>query len=185
MALFPEFKKTHGPAVQCRPASPEAIRTYRTKLPTALIDEWRESGWCGFAQGLIWTVDPSDFTDVVEDWLEPGDSAVTFMRTAFGDLLVWKKDGAHYIVVSYARVFRLTDDPEILFDYTFCTKNFREKVLDEKLFRKALKKLGPLEHDECYAFEPAIPLGGPGTLATLKKRKLREYLAILAQVSGS
>jgi hypothetical protein len=57
-----------------------------------------------------------------------------------------------------------------------------DDVLDQKLFQKARKKLGPIEYDECYGFEPAIALGGPGTLSTLRRVKLREHLSLLAQL---
>ena len=184
MEQFPEFKKKHGPAIKCRPATAESIRVYKATLPAALINEWREDGWCGFAEGLIWIVNPSELTDVLADWLEPGDTAVAIARTAFGDLILWNQDGACYLDVIHARIFSLTDDPEILFDYILCRDDYLNKVIDQKLYRKALQKLGVPNYDECYAFEPAIALGGPGTVATLAKRKLREYLAILAQIGS-
>jgi hypothetical protein len=182
MTQFPDFDAKHGPPFACRPATASSIRTYAPELPAPLVDAWREEGWCGYAEGLIWTVDPADFAHAVEEWLGPDDSSVAILRTGFGDLVVWDESGARYLDVIHDKVFPLTDDPEILFDYVLCRAEYLTKVLDQKLFQKAVEKLGPLAHDECFAFEPAIALGGPGTLATIKKRKLREYLGILAQL---
>jgi integrase/recombinase XerD len=46
----------------------------------------------------------------------------------------------------------------------------------------ALPILGPPQRDECYGFHPAIALGGPGAADTWKRVKLREHLALLAQL---
>ena len=55
-------------------------------------------------------------------------------------------------------------------------------MLEQKLFRKALKKLGPLQHDECFGFEPAIALGGSESVENVRIVKLREHLSILSQL---
>ena len=57
-------------------------------------------------------------------------------------------------------------------------------MLKASLFERARELLGPPERDECYAFEPALALGGPGTLETIRRVQLREHLGILAQLVG-
>lgn len=51
------------------------------------------------------------------------------------------------------------------------------------LFDRALKKLGPLKHDEMYGFVPALALGGSATLDCLQKVKAVEHLVMLAQLA--
>ena len=51
-----------------------------------------------------------------------------------------------------ARMFALLCDPEI-----------EEKMVRASLFCQALPLVGPPARDECYALEPALALGGPGT----------------------
>lgn len=83
----------------------------------------------------------------------------------------------------YGTLARIANKIEVFFDYVLCRNQYLDDVLDRKLYLKAKKQLGPLEYDDCYGFEPAIVLGGPGTLETLRKVKLKEHLAILAQLS--
>jgi len=71
------------------------------------------------------------------------------------------------------RLFTLLCDPEI-----------REKILRAPLFEKALPLLGSPSRDECYAFEPALALGGSGDLETIRRVKMREALGVLAQLVG-
>ncbi|WP_322404849.1 DUF1851 domain-containing protein [Massilia luteola] len=53
-----------------------------------------------------------------------------------------------------------------------------------QLFQRALKKLGPLEPDEVYGFEPAIALGGKMRPENLAKLKLDVHLTILRQLAS-
>ena len=184
MSHFEEFKKKLGSVTKCRKATDESIRAYKDKLPSALIEEWQETGWCAYGDGILWLIDPSELQDVVEDWLGPSEDGLVFARSAFGQMLVWNQEGASHIDVLYGMIAHLTDDVDFLFNYMLCEKNFLDSVLNRKLFRSAVKKLGQLEYDECYAFEPALALGGPGTLETLTKAKLREHLGLLAQLRG-
>ncbi|MBW4606910.1 MAG: DUF1851 domain-containing protein [Hassallia sp. WJT32-NPBG1] len=183
MVQFPEFKKRHGAAIKCKQVDSKSIDLYKDKLPAALIEDWQETGWCGYSEGLIWTVNPSEFKSALSNWIEAADEAIVFARTAFGDMIVWNGQNVQYVSVLYNRVFELTKDIEILFEYLLCDNDYLKDALDIRLYRKALKKLGQLEPAECYGFEPAISLGGSGTVDTLQKVKLQEYLEILAQLS--
>jgi len=69
-----------------------------------------------------------------------------------------------------------------LFDSLLCDDSYLEDSLHYELFPPALAKLDQLEWDECYGFLPPMPMGGPGTLDTLKRVKLLEHLAIVAQL---
>lgn len=63
-----------------------------------------------------------------------------------------------------------------------CDKEIAEKILRVSLYQEAVARLGPPARDECYAFEPALALGGPGTADTLRRVAVREHLGILAQL---
>lgn len=182
MAQFMNFKKQHGPAAECRPAKANVITAYGKKLPAPLLAEWKESGWCSFGDGLIWLVDPDFLKVSVREWLGATSKAIPFARSAFGHLYLWDDEGAHMLDPQHGTIAKIVNKIEVVFDYVLCRKEYLNDVLDQKLFKKARKKLGPLEFDECYGFEPAIAIGGPGTLDTLRKVKLREHLSILAQL---
>lgn len=182
MKQFKEFKKKHGLPTKCRPTTEKSLKEYRAKLPDALIAEWEEVGWCAYGDGLIWIVYPDELKAPVKEWLGASSKALAFARSAFGHLFLWDDEGAHMLDPQHGTIATLINKIELVFNSTLCSKAYLDTVLDQKLFHKALKKLGPLEYDECYGFEPAIALGGPGTLSTLKKVKLREHLSILAQL---
>lgn len=183
MQPFDKFHLLHGPPIKCQVAPEEIRKKYTGVLPDHLIAEWREVGWCGFSQGLLWLVNPEDLAEPVTEWLgTDGSGAHAFVRTAFGDVIFWTDHGIFFLDVNHEAVFEMTKDIDIVFHFSLCDDDYLDNAIGRKLFREALRRLGPLEFDECYGFVPAIALGGPGTVETLKKVKVREYLSILAQI---
>jgi hypothetical protein len=59
MTTFPDFHKKHGAGENCVAAPKDVIEQYRSRLPDPLLELWQQSGWCSYAKGLIWIVNPS------------------------------------------------------------------------------------------------------------------------------
>ncbi|MCP4368490.1 MAG: DUF1851 domain-containing protein [Deltaproteobacteria bacterium] len=185
MSHFRNFKKIHGPGLDCNGVSKKMINTYEDKLPLSLVEHWKSEGLCGYAKGLIWLVDPSEYEDILEEWLEPSSyDCIVFARTAFGDLYFWSNNKAYYLSVHYGKLKKITDDIEILFETVLCDHTVLEEVLMQTIYLEAYERLGPPKSDECYAFVPALALGGSRTAVSLQKVTLREHLGILVQLVG-
>jgi hypothetical protein len=182
MSKFQDFEREYGPATDCVIPDVRAFQQFEGKLPAELLDEWREGGWCSYGNGLLWLVDPAQFDGVLEDWVQlDGPAPVVFLRTAFAHLYFWhdgyvhsldvQRGGVSQVTKKIERMFTLLRDPEI-----------KEKMLRVSLFEQARARLGSPARDECYAFEPALALGGPGTVETIRRVNIREHLGILAQL---
>jgi hypothetical protein len=200
---FTEFLEGEGfaPTINCDPVNKETLDRYRGKLPDRLLGYWEEFGFCGYGDGLFWTVNPADYEEILELWLKDTplwgrENYYVIARTAFGKLYVWgDKTGSATVIISHQQTIMPNDMPSepinkekierfIGIFFSLKTKKSLEAYdNDEKpLFKKALKKLGQLEADEMYAFVPALALGGLADLKFLKKVKLQEQLSILAQL---
>ena len=83
---------------------------------------------------------------------------------------------------------RRLDDPDFYVRTFFSNKSIDRCDLDDEsgqpLFKRALAKVGPLEEDEVYGFEPALVLGGKMRLENLAKLKLDVHLTILRQLAS-
>jgi hypothetical protein len=182
MSQFAEFEQTYGPPEHCEKPGDHEIRAYEHHLPPELLAHWREVGRCAYGKGVLWVNDPKQFDGVLEDWGDFGtERPLLFLRTAFAHLYFWHNGYVQSLEVhggslsqvtpKIARMFKLLTDPQI-----------QEKILRVRLFEEARQRLGPPDRDECYAFEPALALGGPGTVETIRRVKMREHLGILAQL---
>jgi len=183
MSNLDEFVTKNGPALDCESAKASVIAAYKKKLPEALIEFWKESGFCGYAEGLVWIVDPTKYSDLLTDWDVPKGSIV-FGRTAFADLMLWAEGQVQYLFVHHGRIAAITDDLELYINSSLTSDSYLDKALMGREFKKVVRRLGRPAADECYAFVPALALGGSGKIETIQKVKLREHLGILAELVG-
>ncbi len=191
------YDEGFAPAIECRTVSEETLKKYKGKLPEKLLEYWQEFGFCGYGEGLFWIVNPEDYEDVVDAWLEDTgldriDKYHVIARSAFGELfLCGEKSGQSLdILPAYGVLFSTSTGKTGPFDLeiqVFFSMQDKEDIdladiKDKPLFKKALKKLGRLASDEMYGFEPALALGGTAKLENLAKVKAVEHLIILAQL---
>ena len=195
---FEDFVSDFGEATTRIQASSSDIEKWRGRLPDRLLSWWSEEGWSGYADGLFWLVNPSDYEDIVEEWL--GDTELggqdkfhVVARTAFGVLYASGESMGCDVVIScprnsiFAGKFKTNSKEQLDVDIrSFLAVGDKEKY-DFKdrwrvpLFDRALKSLGSLASDEMYGFEPALVLGGERKLENLRKVKLDQHLTILRQ----
>lgn len=199
---FEVFIDEFGEASQRTVVPATSLDAWQGKLPDQLLKYWKEEGWCSYANGLFWTVDPAQYEDLVDEWLhdtflEQIDVFHVIARSAFGELFLWGRRTGGSVTISCAtnsiiclpsNLKRELDDPDFYVKTFFSNKSLDRCDLDDEsgqpLFRRALAKLGPLEADEVYGFEPALVLGGKMRLENLFKLKLDVHLTILRQLAS-
>jgi hypothetical protein len=200
---FAYFISTWGEATHRRDVPAESVERWRGRLPDQLLTYWREEGWCGYGNGLFWTVNPEDYEDLVHEWLagtpfERIDTFHVIARTAFGKLFACGEkvgpvlDMACLTHALHALQKDLRPKPPEDLDFKirgvfagalprFCNLKDEQGL---PLFDRAVQKLGQLAPDEMYALEPALVLGGPITLENLVRVKLDPHLTMLRQFSA-
>lgn len=199
---FQVFIDEFGEASHRIDASADAIQKWRGKLPDQLLSYWETEGWNGYADGLFWFVNPDEYEDLVDEWLdntglEQIDAFHVIGRTAFGDLYVCGERTGVNITINCAlgAILALPEDLKFISkeDQDWSVKSFLGLSADDcdledesgvPLFERAVAKLGPLEPDEVFGFEPAIVLGGRMLLENLAKLNLDVHLTILRQLAS-
>lgn len=171
-----------------------SIERYRNKLPDLLLEYWAEHGWCGYGEGIFWTVNPQEYDAVVASWigsteLAARDNYHVIARSAFGDLYLWgEQTGFSLKITSVLSRFVLQDleladqSMEREVQEFFVMVNVEDNDYGD-LFQPAKEKLGILRHDEMYGFVPALMFGGPDILEHLQKVKAVEHLILLSQIT--
>lgn len=163
------------------------MEKYRGRLPDGLVDEWTTNGWCRYANDVFWFVNPDLYVDVVSQWLPEWaaeDAAVVFARSPFGDLLVSHDGKPGQLNVHYGRYVEIGGRLDVFLGYVL-DSGYVDHAMDGELARQAVGKLGALEDDEMFTFEPALALGGAHELGYVQKVKLFPQLSLLAQLFDS
>ncbi len=190
-----------GPPFAKRDVPPEKIEKFRGKLPDKLLEYWQAYGWCGYAEGLLWTVDPDEWEHVLDAWIGDTpfmerDAYYVIARSAFGELILWGTNTGQSlkIVPSYGWAFPAFDaeafrkrgpDRSIQLFFSSSSRETYDlsDLKDKPLFEQALAKLGPLDHDTMYGFVPALALGGQPSVDNLQKLDAHVHLEILSQLT--
>ena len=191
---FDCFLEGLGPASELRQVPLASMERYRGKLPDQLLAYWEDHGWCGYADGLFWTVNPQEYEPVLEAWIGDTpfmeqDAYHIIARSAFGELYLWGERTGDSLTIFAPGSYCVPQ--EALYENgdlerglrMFFSMRTREENDFDGMFVPAMGKLGPLAHDEMYGFVPALALGGPSDLAHLKKVKAVEHLVLLAQLA--
>lgn len=200
---FEVFIEEFGEATHRVDVPAASLEKWRAKLPDQLLAYWEEEGWCSYANGLFWTVDPDEYEDLIDEWLqdthlEELDSFHVIARSAFGDLFACgEKCGRSVTVICLLNTISAFGNelkPKSKKDLDLSISSFfgaseraRFDVDDESgepLFKRAVEKLGELAPDEMYGFEPAIVLGGSLKLENLVRVKTDVHLTILRQLAS-
>jgi hypothetical protein len=188
--------KGFGPPVFSEPVSYSIINKYKGKLPTQLLEYWRAFGFSGWGNGLFWLVNPDEYQDVLDAWLEnietqPHEEYFVIARSAFGDLEVWGTLHGRCLTISSImnQIFpnmeeMKKNEEDFLVQMFFATQNKKYLGLkdyrNKPLFERAVKKYGVLTKNEMFGFEPALVLGGEAKLENVRKLPIISHLQFLA-----
>jgi len=200
---FEVFIEDMGEPTAPEPAAPAVIEKYRGRLPDQLITYWENEGWGAWKEGLFWVVNPDDYATVLEAWiadtpLEGADQWHVIARSAFGRLFVCgEKVGPVVKIEPPYNMISVTADnmkekspDELDFEIRFFFSGMEPEYCDDEdtsekpLFSRALKKLGPLQKNEMYAYDHMLVTGGRPKLDNLIKTDIFEHLLILRDMGG-
>ena len=183
--VFEEFVKLYPDQVHIEAPGSSVITKYIPLLPPELIQFWEQRGFSGYGNGIFWIVNPDNFEEDIQDWIEPPNKPVVFARTAFADLFLWSGKKVYFLDVQYGDLADLGEDITDFFNLFLCDPELTSEAFREELFAKVQKRLGPgLAPDECYSFAPVLALGGNESADSVNKVKMKEYLIILSQILG-
>lgn len=159
---------------------------YGDRLPELMLDMWREIGFAGFGDGLLWICDPRAWQPIVDTWLAGLDlpelyagEHIPLFRTAYGEIHCFKPGlGLNVTVIPVtSKIGLIEPNPvggqrwidmhiESLLKYPadlFLVD--ADSVYDsdddqDDLFPRLVERLGPTTHDTVYSFSPSTQEDG-------------------------
>ena len=182
-------------------ADKETIEAYRGKLPNELLKMWEEHGWCSYANGMLWLINPSEYETLVQTYLKGSSIAsrelYAVARTAFGEVYLWERGKGNVADIGLLANLIMLDAVKDRQDLTREEEEFEmvkfiglhePYTLDCKdsnrqlLFDRALKKFGRLENNEMYGYKLNPAMGGKKSITNLDKVDLFVYADIQRQL---
>ncbi|MEM7188154.1 MAG: GAD-like domain-containing protein [Pseudomonadota bacterium] len=180
----------------------EDLTTLGETLPAVGQDYWARFGASCFMDGLVQVLNPLDFTETVASWIadtefDGQDDYYAVAMTGFGDVEIWGGATGRVFSISASLGVMIKSGQDQAEDIAGGRADFWFEDLligtdpanadrsdgDGKMFKRAVKKFGPLAPGEIFVAVPSTPLGGTLQVATMDKVAAPEYLQILAGVS--
>ncbi|MDR2142307.1 MAG: DUF1851 domain-containing protein [Deltaproteobacteria bacterium] len=172
---FKNFISAFSPPVDLIKPTDQTISQFEKVLPISLINFWKEYGFGNYADGLIKVINPEEYNVSLYEWLGKKDiSRVPILVTAFGDIFFYRKltasdEDISFLDIHYRKievcVWSLID----FFNSFIVNNDIIKELLREKLFKKAVSKIGTITFDEIYYFVPALILGGKEDIKNISK----------------
>lgn len=121
-----------------------------------------------FSNGFLRTLQRDAISTLMPIWKWADRSTFIFMRTAFGGLF-YKRKANYYVFdpISGDRV-NLGSDLEFLLNIALCDDESLKNAFLFDIYKRGVELKGVPQKDECFAFVPALKLGGTKVLSTLK-----------------
>jgi hypothetical protein len=182
MTDFQRFTDEYGPAAEIEKPADTVLGEFASLVPDQVIEFWSRFGFGRYLDGVLWILNPKQLEGVLAEWLPEQSRGVPIARTAFGKVLYWDKNQFTLLDVNFNDRFSASDNTEVVFNYFLVGEDARLGILQEPLFKKALRKFGPLKPDEMYGYKLPLALGGDRALKNMEKMRMREQLSILAQI---
>jgi hypothetical protein len=190
-----EYLEDFGGPEKSNRFSFDEIAAIEGLFPLDLRDFLTEYGRCLLEGGLIQLGHPANFRGVLAlifgaDEEFSHNNCQVYAHSSFGKLFAWHLNygftsidivSGSIISPMLTKGIKKSEGFNRMFIAPFGSDNDFYDVEGKPLFKRAVKKLGPLEIGECYGFFPALALGGSPELEYLKRVSAPEHFAIVAQ----
>jgi hypothetical protein len=184
--MFNDFFTKYPDYTVVEKPSPQVIDNYKEKLPAELIEFWQQYGFGSYMDGYLKIVNPEIYQPILNEGYDTeNNKEIVFAVTGLGDFLVWVGDAIRlvdfrhgsYAIINSSNVRRF-------FDRRLGDSSFLKMELKDENYFPPQQKLGSLEFDQCYAYFPILGAGGNEKVENMQKVKIREHIAVFAQIMG-
>ena len=185
--VFPSFSERHPSFEKFGEISAESIALFKKNAETPLLvdlllDFWGEYGEGRFSDGLLYICDPIRKKPTL-DFFFPSQDVYPLVISSFGDIFFTNWKSIFILRSTYGTYRRISPNLELIFESTLQSDEFLDDGLDRSFHLKCVSKLGRLEPDQIFGFEPAIALGGNDEdIESVKKFQMDAHLAFLSQL---
>ena len=177
MSIFSDFKENY----KIDNITEEKIKKI---FPKELSDILCNYGSGDFLNGYFRFINPFEYQEVIKDTYFDAENSLPFMITAFGDVIVYKKDGYIGIIKYKEKESAIIGKKISLFIRFLVDDSFKKINFDIPLYEDAIKLYGKLQNNECFGFVPLLPLGGKKEANCLEKVNIKVHIELITELVG-
>ncbi|WP_028478391.1 GAD-like domain-containing protein [Nocardia sp. CNY236] len=185
------------------PVPADRFDTYADAVPGFLLELWKDLGFSGFKNGLYWICDPIKWQSVVDEWTSDlelpfgSDKWTAVTRSAFGEMRLWGERTGMSITMypCVGQIMPTDNSDEMSNDFEKDLQIYVSFIADARggmdlegeddrgLFKRVLKRLGPVDSETMYGFVPVPALGGTMMPENIEILDAEVHMHLLSQVT--
>jgi len=136
-----------------------------------------EVGISHFANGYLWTLQPNEYVELINEWLPFPERCIPILRTAMADIIYIRNGEIMILNSNWGLVDYTIDEDAMFFNHFLTNDDYLKDVFNKSLFDELQDK--SLDLDECFGFNQILALGGNEKAENLYRVGMLEYLDIL------
>lgn len=153
-------------------------------LPDDLYTMLQGNHETSYNKGFVSMINPDTYKEVFALWDLAPEDCFPFLKFAFGEIIFFHEDRYKILDPVYGSISMAgeKDDLPFVMNILLCDEEGLKNAYFKDIYFAVVDKLGAPELEECYAFVPALALGGGRKKENVKKTKLITELTILSQL---
>ena len=165
------------------PVSKDIIMKYKDKIPSELMNIWKQYGFGSFMSGYLRIINPDEYRDVLDETYARAAIALPVLSTAMGDIIVWEEN-RYLRIIQYRYGIFTGISAGFDFFWEDVANGELNSLFDIKTYICASNRLGIPNCDECFGYVPLLGIGGGETIENLQKVDMKTHLQIITQFMG-
>jgi len=168
---------------QVAPISQATFATYGSRVPSGVVQAWRDHGTGFVGDGYFRLVDPARAQQMLGRALPA--QAVALFTTAMADVVAWYD--TMFLVIKF-RLGEIHATPvpfERLVSLMADVDRHRDAIWDWQPYPQAQARLGTPELEDCFMHVPLLGLGGRGDPAQMQTGSVWLHIDLMTQMTGS
>ena len=190
MEVFDTFLSKFPPESGLQKPSGGIMEQFKGKLPTALLDLWREYGFGNYGQGLLKIINPADYADTTSLWIGKIENCYPILMSGFGVLFVYRKlsdttDDICLLDIHHRKSGSFSIGFSDFFSDIVPSDSFAKQFLLVDLFQEASVKFGAPAANEIFFFASALVLGGRESMEYVRKGDVIVHQHLLYEMGSA
>ncbi len=181
--MFEKFYKKFGEIDTHYLIDMDNLKIDKSLFIPEIFELLKKDGVSSYGDKFIWTLNPDDYYEWLNDYLRLESKVVPFGRTAFGDIFFIKDGEVMILINGYGYIDYTTSRVDWFFNRYLTDNAYLDKYFKKSNFNQLANK-NNLTHDTCFGYVPLLALGGSEELENLQLVKMKEHLLLNSQAIG-
>lgn len=187
LGVLSNFLNLYPPSSALQAPSADLLQRMQGVLPEEILNFWQMYGFGSYGNGIIKVVNPDDYQETFDKWVDSDAVQIPLFVTAFGNVIYYGKESPQEEKISVLDIHHgkngiLATSIDEFFGSFIQNKEVMNNILYSSLYEQAVNEKGTLGEFEIFYFVPALILAGDMDIGCIDKGDGRIHQDVLLRI---